>query len=280
MKELPIHSFNSANKSVRILPIAHSNSYNFTRKHRHTYFELMFFETGGGIQVIDLKEYPVESYSCYIIHPKQIHLLKRAPGSKGCVIQFDEHILSSLKLLTLLEGRLWQGSGVSFFENDKDLFDNFSKIIDLFNSNSDIKKTSNERDINLLHVLLFDLFSKSENYLSVDATSDNFNRFLQLVNDHFINQHSVQFYLRTLGLNEKKLGALSKTHLGLTPLKVIHQRLLLEAKRLLLFKEESHKEIAYALGFDSPSSFSSFIKLKTGKTPSDLQVELEVIHKE
>ncbi|PCI98861.1 MAG: hypothetical protein COB15_05070 [Flavobacteriales bacterium] len=60
----------------------------------------------------------------------------------------------------------------------------------------------------------------------------------------------------------------------------MHHRLLLEAKRLLLFKEESHKEIAYALGFDSPSSFSSFIKMKTGKTPSDLQVELEVIHKE
>ena len=73
MKELPIHRLKRGNKSVTILPIAHSNAYIFTEKHRHTFYELMFFETGGGIQVIDLKEYPVESYSCYIIHPKQIH---------------------------------------------------------------------------------------------------------------------------------------------------------------------------------------------------------------
>ncbi|MFN5318711.1 MAG: helix-turn-helix domain-containing protein [Bacteroidia bacterium] len=62
-------------------------------------------------------------------------------------------------------------------------------------------------------------------------------------------------------------------------MQVIHNRILLEAKRLLLFEKGSHKEIAYDLGFDSPASFSAFIKLKTGHAPSELAKQLTEIHK-
>jgi AraC family transcriptional activator of pobA len=51
-----------------------------------------------------------------------------------------------------------------------------------------------------------------------------------------------------------------------------------EAKRLLLFEKGSHKEIAYDLGFDSPTSFSAFIKTKTGLSPSELSKQLSEIH--
>jgi AraC family transcriptional regulator, transcriptional activator of pobA len=112
--------------------------------------------------------------------------------------------------------------------------------------------------------------------VQIDA---DFNRFLQLVDAHFREQHSVQFYLNELNVSEKKLGALTKQHLGASPLQAIHQRLVLEIKRLLLFGEESHKEIAYSLGFDSPASFSAFVKKKTGMTPSELQTSVAEIQK-
>jgi len=262
-----------------ILPISHSNSYNFTKKHRHDYYEILFFEKGGGIQLIDLIEYPVESHSCYIVHPKQVHLLKRAPGSKGRLIQFRGEAIVAPKLLTLLETRVWEGVGAIFFEKNKDLFNSFTNMIDLFHSDSDTESHSNQRNRYLLQVLLFDLLANSEITSSSNAVDKDFNHFLQLVNDNYKDQHSVKFYLTTLGLSEKKLGAITKSHLGISPLKVIHQRLLLETKRLLLFMEQSHKEIAYELGFDSPSSFSSFIKTKTGQTPSALQAAVEEIHK-
>jgi len=262
-----------------ILPISHSNAYNFTKKHRHDYYEILFFEKGGGIQLIDLIEYPVESHSCYIVHPKQVHLLRRAPGSKGRLIQFREEAIVTPKLLTLLETRVWEGASAIFFEKNKDLFNSFTNMIDLFHSGSDTESHSNERDRHLLQVLLFDLLANPDIGPSSNAVDKYFNQFLQLVNDNFKEQHSVQFYLGTLGISEKKLGALTKTHLGMTPLKVIHHRLLLETKRLLLFIEQSQKEITYELGFDSPSSFSSFIKTNTGLTPSELQAAVEEIHK-
>ena len=82
-----------------------------------------------------------------------------------------------------------------------------------------------------------------------------------------------------LNTTEKKLSVISKKYLGLSPLQVIHDRLLLEAKRILLFENSSHKEIAFHLGFDSPASFSLFIRNKTGYSPSELNLQLVNIHK-
>jgi AraC family transcriptional activator of pobA len=104
-------------------------------------------------------------------------------------------------------------------------------------------------------------------------------RFQQLLEEKFLETHAVQEYAEELQTTEKKISTLTKKHLGLSPLQVIHNRILLEAKRLLLFEKTSYKEIAYHLGFDSPASFSQFIKNKTGLTPSELSQTLVEIHK-
>jgi AraC family transcriptional activator of pobA len=52
-----------------------------------------------------------------------------------------------------------------------------------------------------------------------------------------------------------------------TPLQVIQERFLLEAKRLLLNTRRSVKEITYDLGFEEPSHFCNFFKRRSGKTP-------------
>ena len=80
-------------------------------------------------------------------------------------------------------------------------------------------------------------------------------------------------------ISQKKLSTLAKKHHGATPLQVIHHRILLEAKRLLTFGEQSHKEIALDLGFDNPAAFSAFIKKRTGRTASELQLEVAEIHR-
>ena len=88
------------------------------------------------------------------------------------------------------------------------------------------------------------------------------------------NQHKVRFYSERLNVSEKKLSQLSKTYLGGTTLSVIHDKLITEIKRLLLHGALSHKEIAYDLGFDSPSSFNAFVKRRTGQTPGEIQSQL------
>ena len=271
---LPLHNLNSGESPLFIRAISHSNEYDFTQKHRHNYFEIIFFEKGGGKQLIDFQEYAVTDFTCYLIHPNQIHLLNRAPGSHGKLIQFRAESVMSPSLLSKLRERIWGGFGGVVFEESQELYSQMIAILTQFDENAET-----ERNLHLLQVLLFDLLANSKKETSSASTDSAFNRFLQMIDLHFVEQHSVQFYLGALNISEKKLATLSKQHMGMSSLQVIHHRLVLEAKRLLLFGEESQKEIAYSLGFDSPASFSAFIKKKTGCTPSDLQSKLEEIHK-
>lgn len=59
---LPIHSLSDESKQINILPLDHTNPYDFKREHRHTYFEIMLIEKGGCNQLIDFKNY--EGYDC------------------------------------------------------------------------------------------------------------------------------------------------------------------------------------------------------------------------
>jgi len=273
-EKLPLHNLNSGESPLFIRDISHNNAYDFTQKHRHNYFEILFFESGGGEQLIDFQEYDVKNYTCYIVHPNQIHLLNRAPGSKGRLIQFRSESVVSPRLLTLLSERIWDGVGGVLFQEDKALFNRMISVLNQFDLDAET-----ERNVHLLQVLIFDMLANTNFQINSASIDSEFHRFLQLIDGNFKEQHSVQFYLSVLNISDKKLGTLSKQHLGMSPLQTIHHRLVLEIKRLLLFGEESHKEIAYSLGFDSPASFSAFVKNKTGQTPSELQSEVEEIHK-
>jgi AraC family transcriptional activator of pobA len=133
----------------------------------------------------------------------------------------------------------------------------------------------------LLQALIFQLLEYRKAARQSSPSNDRLlaGQFQQLVEERYLRHRAVQHYAALLNLTEKKLAAITKKYWGLNPLQVIHNRLLLEAKRLLLFEENSHKEIAFHLHFDSPASFSQFVKNKTGLAPSALQKQLAKIHK-
>ena len=87
-------------------------------------------------------------------------------------------------------------------------------------------------------------------------------------------------YASQLGISSKKLNEICKRESGMTALEVIHERLMVEIKRMLLFSGERIKEIAFTLGFASVSSFNKFIYSKTCKTPTELKNSLSQNYKE
>lgn len=279
--KLPVHSLEKQAPFISVKSIEHKNPYDFTREHRHTYFEIFFFETGGGDQLIDFINYPVKGNSCYIVLPGQVHLLKRKPTARGYVIQFNEEVIVSSQLKILLRKIIFENNSVVIFEKSpeklKSVFRTLTLLQETLNKNESF---SNECALYLLQALLLQLL---ENYdsLKQDISSDKnlLYQFLLLLEDHFFENHSVTKYASLLNTTEKKLSALTNKHMGLSPLQVIHSRLVLETKRILLFESTSHKEISFKLGFDSAANFSLFIKNKTGYNPSDLSVHLAEIHK-
>ena len=166
------------------------------------------------------------------------------------------------------------------FEENKELLKKALNLIELIRFYADQPLIHRkETRIHLLQALLYDLFSSFNEKTKHPSLDTEFYQFLQLIDAHYQQEQTVGFYLSHLRVGEKKLAALSHKYLGTTPLQVIHKRILLEAKRLLVTGDRAQKEIAYDLGFDSPASFSAFVKRKTGHTASEIKAQVAEIHK-
>jgi AraC family transcriptional activator of pobA len=278
--EFPIHSLEDAAK-VAVHDLGFKNSYDYTQPHRHTYFELFLIESGGGTQLIDFIDLPILNHSFYIVFPQQIHLLKRNGNTSGSVIQFsEESIPGNIKLL--MNEFLHNENPSVIFQEDKTKYTILRQtIIALQNNTNQQRKFFNEINLLLLQQLLLQVLESNSQQTEAQLkdTDNVFHEFIKLLEDQFSTNHSVQKYVGLLNTTDKKLAELTKKHLGLTPLQVIHNRLLLEIKRLLGFDKISHKEVAYRLGFDNPMRFSQFVKTKTGHSPSELQQQLSGINK-
>jgi AraC family transcriptional activator of pobA len=92
-----------------------------------------------------------------------------------------------------------------------------------------------------------------------------------MVENHYKKQHQVKFYAEHLYKSPKTLSNVFALYNYKSPLLVIQERVLLEAKRLLFYTERSSKEIAYELGFEDANHFSKFFKKHTGQAPTDFK---------
>ncbi len=98
-------------------------------------------------------------------------------------------------------------------------------------------------------------------------------QFIQLLNTHFKEQSSLQFYADQMNVTQDQLAQLCKKGVGWSPKAMMQEKLLREAKRLLLFDTMSVKEIAYDLGFTEPTNFVKFFQQHTGISPKNFRIE-------
>jgi len=127
----------------------------------------------------------------------------------------------------------------------------------------------------MLRVLLKRLLIKSVRLLKktlIDPTleqpkMDIIRQYNLLVEANFREKHKVLDYADLLNKSPKTLSNLFAKYNNKTPLQVINDRIILEAKKLLLLSEKSSKEIAYSLGFIEASHFSKFFKNHVGMSP-------------
>jgi AraC-like DNA-binding protein len=104
-----------------------------------------------------------------------------------------------------------------------------------------------------------------------DKDLDIVRRFNLLVENHYRKHHAVSDYADLLNKSPKTLSNLFALYNQQSPLQIIHQRIALEAKRLLLYTDKSAKEIAFELGFEEVPHFSRFFKKQVGVAPIEFK---------
>ncbi|MFS4483641.1 helix-turn-helix domain-containing protein [Hyunsoonleella sp. 2307UL5-6] len=111
---------------------------------------------------------------------------------------------------------------------------------------------------------------------SKNTKIDLLREFNMLVESHFKTEHSVSFYADKLFKSPKTLSN-TFSKLKTSPLQIIHERVVLEAKRLLIYTDKTAKEIAYEVGFEDASHLSRLFKKHTELSPSDFKKQLQKI---
>jgi AraC family transcriptional activator of pobA len=102
--------------------------------------------------------------------------------------------------------------------------------------------------------------------------------FQAKIEECFLERHEVGDYASLLHISAGHLSEVVKLQSGKPAIKHIHDRLVLEARRLLFHTRQASKEIAYDLGFTDASYFNRFFKRETGITPAEYRASIRKMY--
>jgi len=91
--------------------------------------------------------------------------------------------------------------------------------------------------------------------------------FRQLIDETYLHHQPVSFYASRLAVTNAKLVSLTRAVFKCSPQALIHARLMLEARRNIIYTNMSIAEVSDVLGFKDPAYFSRFFKKYEGETP-------------
>ena len=279
---IPIHDFSKDDRDsvpFRFIPLNAGSEYNTREPHRHNYYEIFFFENGGGTHTIDFEVIPIKENSIHFISPGQVHLLEREKKSFGYIILFSRdfyHMVTS-GVHSLYDFPFLNNSHLLPVLNlSIEDYSQFEGIVKLLQEETKQRKEANKVVLgHYLQIILLkclDLF-KAKTNIQPDKANTLFQRIRELVEQHYRTERQPSFFASQLSITEKKLNETCKQFTGESISDFIKARVLLEAKRLLVNSDHSIKEIAYFLGFEDPSYFNRFFRLNTGLTAGDFRKE-------
>lgn len=257
----------------------HSDSFRetITVPHKHDFFVVVLFTRGRGIHEIDFNSYEIRPGSVFLMYPGQTHHWQFSEDADGYVLFhtrefYETHFVNrsvyafpfyfsaqNPPYLFLEPSHI---SGISwYFREIQSEYgtENFCKI---------------QRIVSLLDLLYIDLgrlyLESGAEMTSVPVTYTRKTRQLeQLIAEHYTAEKSPTAYAAMMHVSPKHLNRMVKAALQKTTSDLIAERVILEAKRLLVHSSNTFSQIGRKLGYEDYAYFSRLFKQKTGLTPSD-----------
>jgi len=100
-------------------------------------------------------------------------------------------------------------------------------------------------------------------------------RYRALLEVQLKRHQPIGAYAAELSVTPDHLSRVCRTVTGLSALDLLHDRLVLEGRRLLAYTDAPVSEVARELGFDDPAYFSRFFARRAGLAPQAYRVALQ-----
>ena len=241
--------------------------------HRHDFYHLLLFTNGGGTHSIDFEVFDIVPWQIYFMSPGQIHSWSFAGEMEGFVVNFDKDFFKTFLLRPDYVGTFSFCSGM--VQDEVFVINNELRqlVLDAF---LNLKAQSTDIDFARVSLLyIFHLLEKQRDspILLKDNTYSSMllRNFLNLIELNYKQLRLPKDYAGLLYITPNHLNALCQEVVGSSAGDLIRNRVLLEAKRLLVIKQYTIAEIAYELNFNDNSYFTKFFKKGEGVTPEEFR---------
>jgi AraC-like DNA-binding protein len=284
MRKYPIYNIqrfncNSVNSDLYINTFKnHLIDHNFLEEpHRHNSYVLLFFTKGSGTHEIDFDIFTIQPGSMFFLQPGQMHHWNLSDDVEGFVIFYSQEMYN----LYFGQKTIGEYPFYSSMGNKPEMVFDMSEskaILPYFESlileTQTIQLLKQDKIMNLLDIIHIEIARKySETYFH-EAHSYNvkIKNFEVLLEQNFKIEKAASFYASRLNITVKHLNRICNEILQKTTTEVITDRVILEAKRMLMDKKFTINEIASELGFDDYSYFTRLFKKHTGMTPTNFRM--------
>lgn len=246
--------------------------------HRKDYYLLVLIRQGGGRQWIDMTPYSLKDNAIYFMGPDQVIVKEQMVQLTSIGIAFTKDFLTfqetSIATLPIIKN---PGTFPELVLEETNMIlveDIISKIMLEYQQPSQWQNRMLGAYLTVLLTHLSRLYDEQASDSGIAADKTLLKSFLAKVNERFAELHEVSHYASLLHISAGHLSESVKKQSGKPAIKHIHDRLVMESRRLLMHTNSPIKEIAYNLGFTDASYFNRFFKRETGLTPVEYRVDI------
>ncbi|MCF0179696.1 MAG: helix-turn-helix domain-containing protein [Bacteroidales bacterium] len=249
------------------------------RIHVHPFYEIIWFKKGEGLHTVDFTQYPVTDNTVFFIAPGQVHSFDSHRNVEGYVMKICSNILNEdsyrdgvllkYNLFNAHDGMPFKQINEQYAHSIEGIFDSIEKEVE------DIDAIGHKEYLQaLVKMLLIQIercqVEQNNPVFSTTRTAHRmFLAFRREIEHNYHKLHTVKEYASLLHISTRTLTNYVAECSSFSPLEMINNRIILEAKRMLRYSDMMIKEIAFRLGFEDPSYFVKFFKRLVKCSPAE-----------
>ncbi|MBL4827729.1 MAG: helix-turn-helix domain-containing protein [Spongiibacteraceae bacterium] len=239
--------------------------------HRHNdLLQMLYLQAGEAWVEIDGDKRTLIPPCMLLVAPMCVHAFNFSPDVQGQVLSLSSALIKQLQNnLGTLQYVLLKTACYPIKKDKKTIHTLFTQLNNEYQSNAPGREL-------LLHSLISTLMvwtarraieQNSATKAPQDRASTHLSRFSELLEQHFLSHRSIESYANELGITAPHLNSLCQRLTKQSALQMVHERLLLEAKRRLIYTAVTISQVSDNLGFSEPAYFTRFFKRQTGMSP-------------
>lgn len=263
--QLIIKDKSDSGKLIKIAPFR--KEIKKTEPHKHnSYFEIIYLSKGSGTHTIDYNPYKVQPPIIFFVRKEQMHHWDLQSIPEGYVLILKKGFIDK-SLDSELQTLLTKVSSLSCLQvKDVETLEQIFQL--LIKENEEF----NEQNFLVLEGLLKALLAKiaavaKPHIIKTKLNAPLFQAFSEILLQHSTIKNNVAYYAGLLNTTPQNLNAACRKAINQAAAAVLAGHIISEAKRLLIYTDNTVAEIAFALEFSDPSHFVKYFKRYTGETP-------------